>query len=206
MTWVLGHPTGHVTHRKQSCHIHNRVTHYIRICHITYLNEACRTYEWDLSHVWRSHATHANKLCHICSISELLADIESRELAALVYQGDLSQQVTYLLHDSFICVTWLIHMCYVARSYEWHDSFVCVTWLIHMCNMTYLYLLHDSFVCVTWLIHIYGMARVCTLVALVYQGDLSQQVTYLLYASFNTCNMTHSYMWHDSFRMCDMTY
>jgi len=59
---------------------------------------------------------------------------------------------------------------------------------------------------VTWLIHIYGMARVCTLVALVYQGDLSQQVTYLLYASFNTCNMTHSYMWHDSFRMCDMTY
>jgi len=47
-------------------------------------------------------------------------------------------------HDSFICVTWLIHMCdrwYMrSSSYgSWHDSFICVTWLIHMCDMTHSY-------------------------------------------------------------------
>ena len=44
-------------------------------------------------------------------------------------------------HDSFICVTWLIHMCDMTHSYVWHDSFI--------------YVWHDSFICVTWLIHIH---------------------------------------------------
>jgi len=35
-------------------------------------------------------------------------------------------------HDSFICVTWLIHMCDMTPSYVWHDSFICVTWLLHI--------------------------------------------------------------------------
>ena len=52
---------------------------------------------------------------------------------------------SYVWHDSFICVTWLIHMCDKTRSYVWHDSFVCVTWLIRMCDMTHSYVWHDSF-------------------------------------------------------------
>jgi len=38
-------------------------------------------------------------------------------------------------HDSFVCV--LIRMGAVSNSYVWHmwhDSFKCVTWLIHMCD------------------------------------------------------------------------
>jgi len=38
-----------------------------------------------------------------------------------------------------MCVTWLIRMCKmthllggVTRSYAWHESFICVTWFIHM--------------------------------------------------------------------------
>jgi len=38
---------------------------------------------------------------------------------------------------SFICATWLIHMCDTTHSYVWHDSFICVTWLIHMCDMAH---------------------------------------------------------------------
>ena len=38
---------------------------------------------------------------------------------------------SYMRHDSFICVTWLIHMC--------------VTLLIHICDMTHSYVWHDSF-------------------------------------------------------------
>jgi len=41
----------------------------------------------------------------------------------------------------------------MTHSYVWHDSFTCVTSLIHMCDMTHSYVWHDSFICVTWLIH-----------------------------------------------------
>ena len=46
---------------------------------------------------------------------------------------------SYVGHDSFICVTWLIHMCDMTHSYVWHSSFICVTWLIHMWDMTHSY-------------------------------------------------------------------
>ena len=60
----------------------------------------------------------------------------------------------YVWHDSFICVTRLIHThrrCLCLQV--WRDSFICVTCLIRMCDMTHLYVWHDSFICVTWLIH-----------------------------------------------------
>jgi len=84
---------------------------------------------------------------------------------------------TRVWHDSFICVTWLIHLCDV---HTWHayvrhthththtqqscqmpraSSFVCVTLRIHTCDMTRTYVCHvwhDSYICVprvTWLVH-----------------------------------------------------
>jgi len=101
----------------------------------------------------------------------------------LIHMCDMTH--SYVCHDSFICVPWLIHsficatwlvhmrdvthsyMCAMTRSYVCHDSFVYVPWLIHMCDMTHSYVWHDSFICGTWLIHM--------------------------------CAMTHSYVWHDSF-------
>ena len=35
-------------------------------------------------------------------------------------------------------------MCDMSHLYVWHDSFTCVTWLIHMCNMTHSYVWHNS--------------------------------------------------------------
>ena len=49
---------------------------------------------------------------------------------------------SYVWHDSFVCVTWLIRMCDVTHSYVRHDSFVCVTWLIRMCDMNDFYTRH----------------------------------------------------------------
>jgi len=43
-------------------------------------------------------------------------------------------------------------ICDMTHSYVWHDSFICVTWLIHIWDMTYSYTWHDSFIYVTWLI------------------------------------------------------
>jgi hypothetical protein len=35
------------------------------------------------------------------------------------------------VYDSFICVTWLLHMCGMILAYVWHSSFICVKWLLH---------------------------------------------------------------------------
>ena len=81
----------------------------------------------------------------------------------------------YVWHDSYIGVTWNIHMwdmmhsyvrhdafmwfhiCDMTHWYVWHHSFECVACYIHMCNMTHSYVLatsfcvwHDSFIRVTW--------------------------------------------------------
>jgi len=91
----------------------------------------------------------------------------------------------YMWHDSFACVTWLVHMCDMTwdmtHSHVWHGSFTCVAWLIHMCDIPHSYERHDLLMCVAWLVHM--------------------------------CDMTYSYVWHDSFigvtwliHMCDMTH
>jgi len=99
-------------------------------------------------------------------------------------------------HDSFMCVTWLIHvcdmthaMCDMTHSCAWHDSVKCVTWLSHVCDMTHSYVWHDSFICVTWLIHVCDMTHSYS------WHDSFICVTWL----FHVCDMTHSCVWHDSF-------
>ena len=118
--------------------------------------------------------------------------------------------------DSFICVTWLIHMCDVTHSYVWRDSFLGVTWLIHMCDMTHSYVWHDSFLCVTWLIHM------CDVTHQYVRRDSFICATWLIWNLSGAgdrnffpdaekkndmcdmthscmCDMTHSYVWCDSF-------
>ena len=116
-------------------------------------------------------------------------------------------------HDSFICVTllvhmcemirlpWLIHMCDVTHLCVDHVSTVtwlvstwdvthsCV-WLIHMCDMTRQYVRCDSLICVTWLIHMCDMTR------LYGRHDSSIYVTWLIHM----CDMTPSHTSCDTHR------
>jgi len=103
----------------------------------------------------------------------------------------------FMWHDSFICVTWLIHMCDRTHLYVWQDSFICVTWLIHMydiymCDRTHSYVWHDSFINVTRLVH---TSRVS------FKFDMTHSdVTWLIHKWHDSfrCDQTHSYVWHNS--------
>jgi len=93
--------------------------------------------------------------------------------------------------------------------YVWHDSFTRVTWLIHMCDMTHSYACHDSFTCVAWWFLGstqsprapacgYVIIYICNVIIYIwcdYLIKLSICVTWLIH----TCDVTHSYVWHDSF-------
>jgi len=116
--------------------------------------------------------------------------------------------VTWLVHMCVIWLihtcdmTWLIHMCDMTHSYVWRDSFVCVKWPFCMCEIAYSYVWHDWFICTTWLIHICDMMHSC-----VWHKSFIC-VTWLMHM----CDVTHSYMWYDLFicatwriHGCDMT-
>ena len=154
-----------------------------------------------------------------------------------------SRAITYV-RESLGHVTRLIHTCVTTHKYVWHNSFICVTWLIHMwdttrmwmarpidmCSCGYFshqaeplshmrvtwlactrgrthsYVWYDSFICVTWLIHTCHMAHICV------TANGWQQCTYVTWLIY-MCDTTHSYVWHDSFirvtwliHTCDMTH
>jgi len=104
-------------------------------------------------------------------------------------------------------------MCDMTHSYVWHDSFICVTWLIHMS-------LHVIAYSVTWhamslLISINHVTRsnewlasVCDINAHIHMSRvaMSHDMTHVWHDSFicvtgliYMCDMTHCYVWHGSF-------
>ena len=99
-------------------------------------------------------------------------------------------------HDSFICVTRLIHLCDMTQPSVWHDSFICVTCLIHLCDMTRSSLWHDSIICVT------GPFRMCDMMHIwISHGTHMNELchTHEWVVRINLCDMTQSYLCHDSF-------
>ena len=120
----------------------------------------------------------------------------------------------HVWHDSFICVTWLIYMYDMIWSYRkrgaqqlWaripfcvrHDSSICVTWRIHMCDLTHPWSDLKT-VCVTWLIHVCDMNRLTQS----YRIRGLTAVNTLIHR-YCLCNLTHSCMWCDTF-VRDMTH
>jgi len=117
-------------------------------------------------------------------------------------------------------------MCDMTHSYVWHDSFIRVTWLIRTCDTTHsspkvaasegLWLIHMCVMahgCVTKLIQTCDVTWLVDIWATKVGGKLRfydwfQFVTRLI----DMCDMTHACVWHDSWvretwlvEMCDMT-
>jgi len=113
----------------------------------------------------------------------------------------------YVCRDSFICVTWLIHMCAMTLSYMFHDCFIHVPWLIHTCALshewiseciithlhvrhTHSYMFHDSFIHVPWLIHMCALSHEWISVCIVFTSTPWP---------IRTCAMTDLEVCQDSF-------
>ena len=116
------------------------VMSHMWMSHVTHVNESCHTCEWVMSHIWMSHVTRMNESCHTCEwvMSHMWMSYNTYTAAQHCTDHRSSASPT--------CVTWLIHMCDMTHSYVWHDSFIRVIWLVHMWRDS-IHTCRDSFIC-----------------------------------------------------------
>ena len=110
---------------------------------------------------------------------------------------------TYVWHGTFICVTCLVHMCDMTRSYVWYDPSMCdMTHLysyVHMCDMTRSYAWHNSFICVSWHVHVCDMTHPCA-TWLIYMRDMTHANVWLDTCVRESCLQWQAWLIH----MCDI--
>jgi hypothetical protein len=149
-------------------------------------------------------------VCVAADILEYVSQLTTRLHDALAvttelegHRNELSREAASLRRrsgDSFIRVTWLIDMCAVTHSNVVRDLFLCrgtPRWIVCielsvLCSCVW----HDSFICVTGLVfESRNTAMNCHVKLLSCVAAQVKRVTWLI----NTCDMTLSYVWHDSF-------
>ena len=164
---------------------------------------------WDMTHscVWHDCSICVIWLIDLCDMSHVFVGTWLIDLCDMTH----SYVISFVGHDSFMSVTWLLYLCELidlcdmchvfvwsaSRSCVWHASFRYGTWLIHLRGMTYSY--------VTWLIHSLPDSFIC--------DTTRSYVTWLIHVWHDSfiCDITHSYVicinhrWHDPF-ICDMIY
>ena len=161
---------------------------HIRMSHGTHTNESSHTYEWIMSHIWMFYLSRLKRREADEALLQVQLGARVCDVTHSSVQHDSYLTHSFVCHDSFGCVTWLILMCNMNHSYKWHDSLVRVTWLVHMCDMTRSYVWHDSFLCVTWPIRTSDMTHWYV------WHDSFICATWLVHM----CDMTRSYVRHTS--------
>jgi len=163
------------------------------------------------SHMWHDLFIYATWLIHMCHMthSHMWHDWFIY-VTWLICVAWLLSSATWLIH---LCVAWGV-LCGVLSAI-WiihilcYDSYICVTWLSHLCDMTDLYVSHlwqNWYVCVAWLIFVVWLLpwatwliRLCVACG-VFCGALG--AIWIIHICvlwlIHTCDMTCSYMCHDS--------
>jgi len=114
------------------------VTWLIHLCDVTHSHlhvtcswmswtthtESCHTCDWVMSHIWMSHVAHMSESCH----THERVTIHTRE-------GGYVTHMNESCHTHIWADVMRDYMCDMTHSYVCHDPFICVTWLIHMCGM-----------------------------------------------------------------------
>jgi len=115
--------------------------------------------------------------------------------------GDMTHWQMWLTY-----VTWLTHICDITRSYVTCIKYRSTTCLLgFVCDMTHSNMWHDSFILVTWLTYVrHDPLRYVKRLTHIWDKTHScvtcpkcRSTTCKLF--FHTCDMAHSYIWHDSF-------
>ena len=115
--------------------------------------DICSMCEKTHSHVWHYALTRATWCTHIAQLDSFMF------VTWLIHMRDMTQNVCPWV-ARLIRTSDLTHL-YVRHDSFWHvlhvrqDSFTCVTLRVQMHDVTHSYVQQDSFICVTWPIHVW---------------------------------------------------
>jgi len=246
MNWVTSHIWMRRAYERVTSHAHQRVTVYIwstwqvestlkrgwnsargisSILH-AYMHHVTHMI-WVMSHIWMRHThervtsrTHQRVTARFRVMWQVESTLKCGWNRALGISSTRTRKDK--LPDA-VCVTWLISMrdvirSYVIHSYVWHDSFTHVTWLTSMSDVIRSYVIHsyvwhDSFTLVTWLICMRDVIRSYVIHSYMWRDSFT-----LVLWLIRIYNVTHPNVWRDSFvfvmsfthmpftHMCDVTH
>ena len=138
-----------------------RVTWLLRVCDMA---PSCEWHDSFVCVTWLLHVWHDDNLYTVacerhsrCAFHTYTWDTShTRQSHVMRMQADQTRAFVCVWRDSFMCVTWLIHVCDVTHSCVWRDSFMCVTYLscrcvmclIHLRDMPHSHVWRATFICV----------------------------------------------------------
>jgi len=132
------------------------------------------------SYVWRKKFLHVQSLAYKLVCFRSFSRVEHRNYKFVCVVCMRAISISHAWRALFVCVPWPIRMCDIAhscvwqaQSYVWPSSLIRVTWLIHVGVASTLKQVKKFWVRSCWFIHMTWLIR--------------------------TCDITHSYVWHNSF-------
>ena len=164
----------------------------ISMCDVTYFCDVTNFYVWCDSLICVTSLVYMRDMTHLFmrhDSSKGLSRPRTSMDALLIYMCDITH--LYARHDPSIYATWLIYVCVVeaedlygrfAHLHVWQDSYICVRRLICTCHLTYFYAC-----CSDWELVLMLGSFLC--------------VIWLIH----TCDMTVSWVWHDSSMLIERT-
>ena len=135
--WVMSHIWTSMSHIWMS-HVSYEWMSHVHSCKTvragSFTRETWLPHMWDTTHWYGRHDafTCETWLTHMWDMTHPYVQATVQQLAekvCVLKAIDVNLQVCIYRHRSlFICVD-------MTHSYERYDSFICVTWLVHMCGM-----------------------------------------------------------------------
>jgi len=104
------------------------------MCHVTYMNESCRTYEWVMSHIWVRHVAHMSEACRTYRwVMSHMYISESCYTYEWIYRRAKYTNASWMSHvprkDAFMSNTWMSHVTNMNESCQIRMSHVTYEWV-----------------------------------------------------------------------------
>jgi len=189
-------------------------------------NESCHTYAGITCHFWREPRTQIHHDIYAWVTSHIwMSHVKDTKESHRTYEW--VKRTSFVWYDLFTCTTRHIHVCDMTHSSVWHDYLY--VWYESNVQLLVLSAVRDV---EEWVMsHVYMGQRTNFGASLERQQSILDAVRDVMiklpvrFAGFpsesiHTCDITHSYAWHDSFicvtwiicmcdwriQMCDMTH